>query len=134
VLAFIGHVEHGAYVFYANDGSESLRLPVSDLRRMAAEAKIALLDLGCGTPVAAKESEAQGALVITPEINSVKVVGRLAAAVEGNESLGEFYGSLAEQELKLLLTPDPVIALEGNERLSEFAAPWQIVRSNSHPR
>lgn len=108
ILVFVGHVEQGSYVFYDNKGGETLRLPVSDLRQMAKDVKVELLDLGCGTALTADNTKADGAMVLTPEINSAEAIESMAVAIKNGRTFLDFYGLLASEKMELLLRQEPL--------------------------
>jgi len=89
-VLLVGHVEDGAFVTRASDGTISLKTPISALEKAAREADVTLLSAGCRT-------EAAGASAgFVQEITDAGFSRSLSAALKA-ETFQGFLGALGKE-------------------------------------
>lgn len=105
-LVVLGHVESGSFVVRDSSGNQVTSVAIQDLRSLAAENNVLLIEIGCNTASVGDASSAADAGVLT-RFNTVEAVQKLSKAVEAN-NLSEFFERLADEDLKVVVQSEAV--------------------------
>lgn len=105
-VVVLGHVENGNFVVRDSGGNETARVVISDLRKLASDNNVLLIEVGCNT--ASVGDALNGPDVgVTTRFNTVEATHKLAQAIDAT-NMSEFLQRLADKDLKVVVESDAI--------------------------
>ncbi len=97
----IGHVEGGNFVIRDARGVATATLAIPELRALALQNDVLLIEVGCNTAGVVQDGVA--AVGVATRFNTVDAVQRMSRAFESSKTLADFLGSMADESVKVVV-------------------------------
>lgn len=117
-LVVLGHVENGNFIVRDAGGIETKRVAISDLRSLASEHNVLLIEVGCNT-ASVRDAIAGPDIGVTTRFNTVDATRKLSNAIEA-ANMSEFLQRLADPDIKV------VVEAEAIEKIVRYRANYFV--------